>query len=169
MKRYSVVQLLLVWSLLLPLAAQSNRIFWDGGDWKRADTRAGNNPELAYQIKAAYLNGVLDGRLFYYLKAWAAQAEFADSLFAETVDYLSTRELVRAIDNFYADPLQVYVPVPSAVIIATMYAEQLPLTIIDEYIRQSKFWINDLMLKINDQEWQEVLDAKVTKSLNRKE
>ena len=47
---------------------QQNRLFWDGGDWKRVKQLADGNLEIEYRIKAAYVNGALDGRLFFYLK-----------------------------------------------------------------------------------------------------
>ncbi len=165
MKNY--LPAILIIMIFSGLAAQENRLFWDGGDWRRLDKLAAHNPEQTYHLKAAYINGVLDGRLFYYLKTWRVNNELADSLFAETVDYLSTRELVTAIDNFYADPLHTYVPVPSAVIIATMYAEQLPLTEIDEYIRQTKFWINDMQLKMEQEDWNKLLDDKLDRHLRK--
>ncbi|NQU28760.1 MAG: hypothetical protein HQ528_10760 [Candidatus Marinimicrobia bacterium] len=161
-------KLLILFILVGASNAVENRIFWDGGDWKRVTTLVDHNHDLAYQIKAAYINGVLDGRLFYYLKTWAVEQSLADSLYSETVDYLTTRELVTAIDNFYSNPLNGYVPLPSAIIIATMYGEQVSLETIDQYIRQTKFWINELMLKMEDEEWNQVLDAKVQKSLERK-
>lgn len=154
----------LVLVLATPLSAQyQNRLFWDGGDWKRVSKLADYNPELEYRIKAAYVNGVQDGRLFFYLKTWSQQAAFADSLYGETMDYLSTRELVRSLDNFYQDPLQVYVPVPSAMIIANLYAERVPLNIIDIYVQQTKFWINQLMLDMEAEGYPDLLEEKVRK------
>ena len=43
-----------------------NRLFWDGRDWKRVDQLVDQNPDYSHKMKAAYVNGVLDGRLFYY-------------------------------------------------------------------------------------------------------
>ena len=165
----NLFKLLILFFLVGVSSARENRIFWDGGDWKRVATIVEYNHDLAYHIKAAYLNGVLDGRLFFYLKTWAVEQSLADSLYSETVDYLTTRELVTAIDNFYSNPLNGYVPVPSAIIIATMYGEQVSLETIDQYIKQTKFWINALMLKMEDEEWNQVLDAKVQKSLERRD
>jgi len=153
--------------LSLLLGQQENRLFWDGGDWRRVDQLGNHNPEMVYRIKAAYINGVLDGRLYYYLKAWESQSEFADSLYSETIDYLTTREMVRSLDNFYKDPLHVYVPVPSAMLVATMYAERAPMQIIDAYIKQTKFWINKLILDLSEKDLNELLDSKVQKHLNK--
>lgn len=156
---------ILTWLLVtVALNAQAqNRLFWDGGDWKRIADLANHNPEMTYRIKAAYVNGVQDGRLYFYLKTWAEEQALADSLYGETIDYLSTRELVRSLDNFYADPLNVYVPLPSAMIVANMYARRVPLNIIDAYIQQTKFWINDLMLRLEEESPAKLLQEKVEK------
>jgi hypothetical protein len=98
-------------------------------------------------MKIAYINGVLDSRLFYYLKAWTIEQVFADSLYAETVDYLTPRELVKVLDNFYADPINGYIPLPSAIIISNMFGERIPMNKIDDYIRHSKDWINRMILE----------------------
>lgn len=154
--------------ILIPLfGQQQNRLFWDGGDWKRVNQLAEGNLEMEYRIKAAYVNGVLDGRLFFYLKTWSVEQGLADSIYAETIDYLSPRELVRSLNNFYADPLMVYVPVPSAMIIANMYAERIPLKIIDAYVQQTKFWINDLHLRMEEHSPAELLDGKHKKHLEK--
>ncbi len=166
MKKLMLILLILLLILCVG-TAQENRIFWDGGDWKRVASRADHNPELTYRIKAAYVNGALDGRLYYYLKTWAIKQAFADSLYSETVDYLTTRELVNSLDNFYADPLNSYIPVPSAIIVATMYAEQVSLEVIDQYIKQTKFWINELQLNMEREGWNELLDAKLDKHLKK--
>ena len=73
-------------------------------------------------MKTAYLHGALDGRLYGYLKTWAKDQGLADDVFGETVDYLSNRELIKNIDYFYQDPLNSYIPVPAAILIANMYA-----------------------------------------------
>lgn len=157
MNRYFFVLIILFAGLH---GQQQNRLFWDGGDWKRVKQLAEGNLEMEYRIKAAYVNGVLDGRLFYYLKTWTVEQGLADSLYAETIDYLSPKEMVRSLDNFYADPLMVYVPVPSAMIIANMYGERIPLKIIDAYIQQTKFWINDLHLRLGEHSPAELLEEK---------
>jgi len=152
--------------LLVPTEASSqqrNRLFWDGGDWKRVNQLAEGNVKMEYRIKAAYVNGVLDGRLFFYLKTWAVDQGLADSIYTETIDYLSPKEIVRSVDNFYLDPLMVYVPVPSAMIIANMYGERIPLEIIDVYVQQTKFWINDLLLRMDEHSPAELLDEKYLK------
>lgn len=125
-----------------------NRLFWDGSDWNRIPKMVDFQPHLEFTVKSAYVNGVLDGRLYYYLKTWAAKSILADSLYGETVDYLTTREAVRSLDEFYQDPANSYIPVPSAIVIANMYARQIPIPVINEYIRQSRFWINELQIQL---------------------
>ncbi len=149
------------------LGQQKNRLFWDGGDWKRVNQLADGNLEVEYRIKAAYVNGVLDGRLFFYLKTWSVEQGLADSIYAETIDYLNPKELVRSLNNFYADPLMVYVPVPSALIISNMYGERIPLKIIDAYVQQTKFWINDLHLRMDEHSPAELLEEKHKKHLEK--
>ncbi len=152
--------------ILLPKEAfsqQQNRLFWDGGDWKRVNQLANGNLDMEYRIKAAYVSGVLDGRLFFYLKTWSVEQGLADSIYAETIDYLNPKELVRSLNNFYADPLMVYVPVPSAMIITNMYGERIPLKIIDAYVQQTKFWINDLHIRMDKHSPAELLEVKYNK------
>jgi len=48
--------------------ARENKLFWDGLDWNRITKSVDYNNEQTFKIKRAYLNGVLDGRLNYYLK-----------------------------------------------------------------------------------------------------
>ena len=118
MKRLTFISLIFI--AYLP-AQQMDRLFWNGSDWRRLEKLAEYDPELTYMMKIAYINGVLDSRLFYYLKAWTMEDAFADSLYAETVDYLTPRELVKVLDNFYADPINGYIPLPSAIIISNMF------------------------------------------------
>ena len=111
--------------------SQENRLFWDGRDWKRVAQIVYHDIEMETRMKRAYLHGVLDGRLYGYLKTWAENATLANDVFGETVDYLSTRELNKSLDHFYDDPLNSYIPVPSAIVIANLYAERVPMDIID--------------------------------------
>ena len=85
--------------------ARENKLFWDGLDWNRITKSVDYNNEQTFKIKRAYLNGVLDGRLNYYLKTWSNDKELADEVFKETVDYLTIRELIKNLDYFYQDPL----------------------------------------------------------------
>ena len=147
-------------SLLAVLTAQHNRLFWDGNDWNRIAKNVDYHPETTHRVKTAYLHGVLDGRLHGYLKTWAKDQFLADDVFGETVDYLSTRELIKNLDNFYEDPINGYIPIPAAIVIANMYAERIPLKIIDAYVQQTKFWINDLLLRLDEHSPAELLEEK---------
>tara|TARA_B100000941_G_scaffold110425_1_gene77438 strand:- start:326 stop:835 length:510 start_codon:yes stop_codon:yes gene_type:complete len=142
---------------------QENRLFWDGRDWNRVTKIMEYNPENTYRLKKTYLDGALDGWLFGYLKTWAKDNKMADDIFGETVDYLNTRELVRGLDNFYTDPLNSYIPVPSAIIIVNMYAERIPLLLIDEYVSFTRKWINDLMLNLDTLNYSKLLEDKFIK------
>ncbi len=155
-----------IFVLLFPTAilfSQQHRLFWDGGDWKRVESKANHNPETIYQIKAAYINGLMDGRLYDYLKTWNIKPDLADSIYADISDYMSTREMVKAIDYFYEDPFHLTLPLPSAMVIATMYAEQMPLPTIDNYIKQSRFWINQLYIQLEEENASELLQKKIEK------
>ncbi len=101
------------------------------------------------RLKTAYLHGALDGRLFAYLKTWNKDQLLADDVFSETVDYLSNRELIKNIDYFYQDPLNRYIPIPSVILIANMYAERVSIKNIELYIESTRRWINDLILDLD--------------------
>ena len=60
--------LIILGAIVVLFGQNQNRLFWDGRDWKRIEQLVDYNPELSYRAKAAYVNCVLDGRLFYYLK-----------------------------------------------------------------------------------------------------
>ena len=55
--------------IIFSSAQQMDRLFWNGSDWRRIEKTANYDPDLSYMMKVGYINGVLDGRLFYYLKA----------------------------------------------------------------------------------------------------
>jgi hypothetical protein len=110
----------------------------------------------------------LDGRLYYYLKAWGEKQAFADSLYGDRVDYLTPRETVRQLDRFYEDPLMDFVPVVSAMIIVHMQAEQIPQKVIDQYVTQTKYWINQLTLDMQSRGMHELLKEKQEKHSNIK-
>ena len=61
MKRLTFISLIFI--AYLP-AQQMDRLFWNGSDWRRLEKLAEYDPELTYMMKIAYINGVLDGRLF---------------------------------------------------------------------------------------------------------
>ena len=105
----------------------------------------------------------MDGRLNYYLKTWSNDKELADEVFKETVDYLTIRELIKNLDYFYQDPLNRYIPIPSAILIANMYAERVPIENIDSYIESTRRWINDLILDLDTLDYGELLEDKLIK------
>ena len=140
--------------------AKENKLFWDGRDWNRVLASVGYNKEACFRVKTAYLHGALDGRLYAYLKVWKKDQGLADDVFSETVDYLSNRELIKNIDYFYQEPLNNYVPVPSAILIANMYAERIAIDRIESYIESTRNWINNLVLDLDTLNYSRLLEDK---------
>ena len=147
---------------------KQNKLLWDGTDWSNIAERVDGNPEMTFRIKSAYLSGILDGRLYYYLKAWGEKQAFADSLYADRIDYMTRRESIRQLDRFYNNPLMNYVPIVSAVIIVHMQAEQVPKKVIDQYVEQTKFWINQITLDMQSRGIQKLLNEKQERHLKIK-
>ena len=145
---------------------QDNKLFWDGRDWNRVKKMADYNTNYEFIIKKAYLEGALDGRLFSYLKTWENNKDIADNVFSETVDYLTIRELIKNIDYFYNDPMNSYIPIPSAILIANMYAKRMNMENIDLYIKSTREWINELTLELDTLNYSKLLEQKVTKQNN---
>ena len=52
------------------VSSQENKLFWDGNDWNTIAKNLNHNQKLIFSVKKAYLTGVLDGRLYGYLKTW---------------------------------------------------------------------------------------------------
>ena len=146
--------------------AKDNKLFWDGKDWNRVKKLADYNTNYEFIIKKAYLEGALDGRLFSYLKTWENDKDIADNVFSETVDYLTIRELIKNIDHFYNDPMNSYIPIPSAILIANMYAKRMNMDNIDFYIKSTRKWINELTLDLDTLNYTKLLEQKVTKQNN---
>ena len=161
-KKY--LQFMIVLFLLNNIATSNeNKLFWDGRDWNRITNLVDFDTQLTFKIKSAYLNGALDGRLNYYLKTWSTNNELADEVFSETVDYLTIRELIKNLDYFYQDPLNRYIPIPSAILIANMYAERVPIENIELYIESTRRWINDLILNLDTLNYGKLLEDKLIK------
>jgi hypothetical protein len=78
-------------------AQRENRIFWDGSNWNRISTKLGKESQSVYQIKASHLNGLLDGRLYYYLKAWEVEPSLAEGTYNDPLDLLRYKELIGAL------------------------------------------------------------------------
>ena len=145
---------------------KDNKLFWDGRDWNRVKKIADYNTNYEFIIKKAYLEGALDGRLFSYLKTWENDKDIADNVFSETVDYLTIRELIKNIDYFYNDPMNSYIPIPSAILIANMYAKRMNMENIDLYIKSTREWINELTLELDTLNYSKLLKQKVIKHIN---
>ncbi|MFQ6607262.1 MAG: hypothetical protein ACE5EE_01855 [Fidelibacterota bacterium] len=146
---------------LMFLHAQENKIFWDGQDWVKLDAKGIGYPEFVYLAKASYVNGLLDGRLYDYLRVWPTDETLADSLFSDELsDYLRTSEIVRALDNFYRDPLNRYIPVSSAIVYVNMQAQQQPPEMLDAFKQKSKEWINNLTLQMMKENLYDVMKKK---------
>ena len=154
---------LMVFSILL-LNAQENRIFWDGRDWNNIRKNANYDNTLEYKIKSTYVNGVLDGRLYGYLKTWSKNATLANEVFGESADYLSVREVIKSLNYFYEDPLNSYIPIPSAIIIANLYGQRVPVNIIEKYIQDSRDWVNSLVLELDTLDYSRLIEEKYLKN-----
>ena len=144
---------------------KQNKMLWDGIDWKNVSIRTNGDSESTFRVKSAYLNGVLDGRLYYYLKSWGEKQAFADSIYGDRVDYMTPRETIRQLDRFYRDNLMNYVPVVSAIIIVHMQAEQVPRKVIDQYVQETKSWIKQLILDMQSRGMREIIKDKQQRSI----
>ena len=151
---------ILILFISLETRAQENKLFWDGRDWNQVINTVDYNAAACFRVKSAYLHGALDSRLYAYLKIWKKDQAFADDIFSETVDYLSNQELIKNIDYFYNDPLNSYIPIPSAILIANMYAERVPVENIDSYIESTRRWINNLILDLDTLNYSRLLEDK---------
>ena len=157
-------QLILMVFCVLILNAQENRIFWDGREWNNIRKNANYDNTLEYKIKSTYVNGVLDGRLYGYLKTWSKNATLANEVFGESADYLSVREVIKSLNYFYEDPLNSYIPIPSAIIIANLYGQRVPINIIEKYIQDSRDWVNSLVLELDTLDYSKLIEEKYFKN-----
>ena len=73
------------------------------------------------------------------------------------------RELIKNLDYFYQDPLNRYIPIPSAILISNMYAERVPIENIEAYIESTRRWINDLILDLDTLDYGKLLEDKLIK------
>ena len=143
--------------------AQENRLFWDGRQWNSIRKQVKYVDEMEHRIKSTYINGVLDGRLYGYLKTWSENAMLANDIFGEQVDYLTVRETVKSLNHFYEDPLNSYIPIPSAIVIANLYGKRVPLGIIDKYIKDSRDWVNTLTIELDTLNYSKLIEEKYLK------
>ena len=100
------------------------------------------------------------------MKTWEKDQDIADDIFSETVDYLTIRELIKNIDYFYTDPLNNYIPIPSAIIIANMYAKRINLDDMHNYIKSTREWINSLTIDLDTLNYSKLLKEKAMKYNN---
>ncbi len=140
--------------------SQENRLFWDGREWNEIRKKSNFVDEIEYKIKSSYIGGVLDGRLYGYLKTWSENPTLANEVFGEQVDYLTVRETINSLNHFYEDPLNSYIPIPSAIIIANLYGKRVPINIIEKYIQNSKDWVNTLTLELDTLNYSKLIEDK---------
>ena len=145
------------------LFSQENRLFWDGREWNNIRKTSKYDDLLEYKFKSAYINGVLDGRLYGYLKTWSKNAILANETFGESVDYLSVREVITSLNHFYENPLNSYIPIPSAIVIANLYGQRVPIDIIEKYIKDSRDWVNSLVLDLDTLDYSRLIEEKYLK------
>ena len=161
MNRYINIIIFICISILY---GQENRLFWDGREWNNIRKNSNYDDLLEYKIKSSYVNGVLDGRLNGYLKTWSKNATLANEAFGENVDYLSVREVIKNLNYFYEDPLNSYIPIPSAIIIANMYGQRVPIDVIEKYIQDSRDWVNSLVLDLDTLDYSKLIEEKYFKN-----
>ena len=155
--------LILLISILSICLAQENRLFWDGREWNSIRGKVNFIDETEYKIKSTYIHGVLDGRLYGYLKTWSENAMLANEVFGEQVDYLTVRETVKSLNHFYEDPLNSYIPIPSAIVIANLYGKRVPISVIEKYIQDSRDWVNSLTLDLDTLDYSRLIEDKYSK------
>ena len=161
----TIIIFVLLELLFSQIIEKQNKLLWDGIDWKNVSIQTNGDSESTFRVKSAYLNGVLDGRLYYYLKSWGEKQAFADSIYGDRVDYMTPRETIRQLDRFYRDNLMNYVPVVSAIIIVHMQAEQVPRKVIDQYVEETKSWITQLILAMQSRGMREIIKDKQQSSI----
>jgi len=148
---------------MVTLFGQENRLFWDGREWNNIRKTSNYDDAIEYKIKSTYINGVLDGRLYGYLKTWSKNATLANETFGESVDYLTVREVITSLNHFYDDPLNSYIPIPSAIVIANLYGQRVPIDIIEKYIKESRDWVNSLVLELDTLDYSKLIKEKYLK------
>ena len=67
------------------------------------------------------------------------------------------------MDHFYNEPLNSYIPIPSAVVISNLYAQRVPLNIIDDYIKESREWVNSLVIDLDTLNYSRLIEEKYLK------
>ena len=88
----------------------------------------------------------------------------ANDVFGEQVDYLTVRQVVKNLNHFYEDPLNSYIPIPSAIVIANLYGKRVPLDIIEKYIKDSRDWVNSLTIELDTLDYSKLIEEKYLKT-----
>ena len=88
----------------------------------------------------------------------------ANDVFGEQVDYLTVREVVKSLNHFYEDPLNSYIPIPSAIVIANLYGKRVPLDVVGKYIKDSRDWVNSLMIELDTLDYSKLIEEKYLKT-----
>ena len=91
----------------------------------------------------------------------------ANEVFGEQVDYLTVRETIKSLNHFYDDPLNSYIPIPSAIVIANLYGKRVPINIIEKYIQDSRDWVNSLTLELDTLDYSKLMEEKYLKYKNK--
>ena len=68
------------------------------------------------------------------------------------------------LNYFYEDPLNSYIPIPSAIIIANLYGQRVPINIIEKYIQDSRDWVNSLVLDLDTLDYSRLIEEKYFKN-----
>ena len=163
---FSRLLIVVGFAFVLLCGQRQNRVFWDGSDWNRIAIQMNQESESIYRVKAAHINGLLDGRLYYYLKAWEVEPVLAEDAYDDPLDLLHHKELIKALDKFYSDPKHNTIPVISAIIIANMRIGGISEPVVYRYIEETRFWANSMKADI-DSLSVEILAAKLDKHLSK--
>ena len=163
---FSRLLIIVGFAFVLLYGQRQNRVLWDGSDWNRIAIQMNQESELIYRIKAAHINGLFDGRLYYYLKAWEVEPVLAEGTYDDPLDLLQHKELIKALDKFYTDPKHFTIPVISAVIIANMRIGGISEPVVYKYIEETRFWINSMITDIDSMSV-EIIAAKLDKHLSK--
>jgi len=149
--------------LIQLIFCQEEKFFWDGKNWNSLNKKQLSTENL-FLLKKTYINGLQDGRLYDYFKLWSVDSLIVTkSLKPELDDYLSSSELVRLIDDFYLEPTNAYIPVISTILILNMRARGFSEAQINQYIKESKDWINSLTLESKKKSYFDMMLKKINK------
>ena len=138
-------------ALSVVVSAQSEKLFWDGYDWRYLANLAKEYPEFGMPLKRAYVRGLLDGKLYNRLQVRTVDAALADSVFRDYLGRFSIDELIRGTDQFYREPKYRYLPVVAALTVTSLSAMGFPDSTVSDYIIAVQEWTNRLVQFDTDQ------------------